>query len=293
MITPLLKPITSTIYGADLQTAQLLGIPYKIKQNTTLNEKFGIQAGVAHSSTQYPQLKYICAGIKGHRSKAGVNGIEIGEVNQHTPIHAALFEHIPWIARETNNDLSPQERERFALRKIESHNGKNLIVYYLRRLDTAAVNTQLKYSTVTSNSNDNTTAIKTTDFTPTAAELNPVPQPLKPVDVNTLDGDYVRCEAIIPFEMSKWDLDEFKNAANLIYGDERYAIITEIGLCTGVDKVVAVSGAGSSNFNYKEAIAVQVAAFVATDFRAYFHNARVGLDINIGATEPMFKMTAP
>ena len=43
MITTVMKPITSTIYGAELQTAQLIGAEYPIRENTTLNQKFHIQ----------------------------------------------------------------------------------------------------------------------------------------------------------------------------------------------------------------------------------------------------------
>ena len=57
-----MKPITSTIYGAELQTAQLIGAEYPIRENTTLNQKFHIQEGVVHSAGTYPRMKYIAIG---------------------------------------------------------------------------------------------------------------------------------------------------------------------------------------------------------------------------------------
>lgn len=288
MKTTLLEPITSTIYGSELQTCQLANIPYPMREHTTLNEKFNILSGIAHSANSYPTLRYIAIGNGGHKAKVGNNGIEIGEILQHKPTDAALFNHIPFVAREPNNDLTPQEREKFALRRLETHNGVRVIVYYLRRLDMVDVTTQLQYHTVVDKDN-----IKTTAFVPTQANLKPVPQPLQEVGVNTLNGDYVRCETVLSLNLDAWDLDELKNAANLIYGDERYAVISEVGLVSAIDKVTEGSGAGSSNFNYKEVISAQVCAFVATDFRAYFHNSKVGLIINIGASEPMYKLVAP
>lgn len=291
MITTVMKPITSTIYGAELQTAQLIGAEYPIRENTTLNQKFHIQEGVVHSAGTYPRMKYIAIGNGGHRSKIGANGIEVGEVLQHKPTHGALFNHLPFVVREPNNDLSPQEREHYGLRTMEEHNGTKFIVYYLRRLDVSNLSTQLKYTTVTSKGLNDTTT-QDTDYTPTERDvLYPTPEPLKTIDVNTLNGDYVRCEAVLSLVMSKAELDELKNACKIIYGDERYAVISEIGLVSGVDKVVPSTTGG--NFNYTEVISAQIVAFVATDFRAYYHNKKVTLDINIGASEPMFELVAP
>lgn len=291
MQTTLMKPIASTIYGAELQTAQLTGIPYSVRENTTLNQKFDILKGVSHASNEYPRMRYIAIGNGGHRAKIGNNGIEIGEILQHTPTHAALFNHIPFVAREPNNDLTPQEREKFALRRIETHNGKRFIVYYLRRLSVDALRTNLVYETVVDDGVNR--KVKATTYTPTEEMLNPTPEVLEAANVNTLDGDYVRCEAIVPFQMTRWDLNELKNAANIIYGDERYAIITEMALVSAVDRVSEATNSGSSNFNYKEVVSAQCCAFIATDFRAYYHNVDVSLDINVGASEPMFKLVAP
>lgn len=291
MSTTLMKPVVSSIYGAELQTAMLSGIPYQMREHTTLNEKFDIQAGVAHNAGIYPTMRYIAIGNGGHKAKVGVNGIEIGEVLQHTPTHAALFNHLPFVVRDLDNDLTPQERERFALRRLNTYNGTRFVEYYLRRLDFSTLTTNLRYTTVITENGVTTT--NTTEFEPTRAELSPVPEPLEEVGVNTLNGDYVHVEAVIPYEMTKWDLDELKNAANIIYGDERYAVISEVGLVSAVDKIVEGTSGGSGNFNYKEAICAQICAFISTDFRAYYHNQSVNLDINIGASEPMFKLVAP
>lgn len=286
-----MKPVVSTIYGAELQTAMLAGIPYKMRDHTTLNEKLDIQSGVAHNSTLWPSMHYIAIGNGGHRAKVGANGIEIGEILQHKPTDAALFNQMPFVVRDINNDLTPQEREKFALRRLHTYNGNRFVEYYLRRLDFTTLSTQLKYTTVTTE--NGVTTEHTDNYEPTRANLSPVAEPLQEAGVNTLNGDYVHVVSVIPYEMTKWDLDEFKNAANIIHGDERYAVISEVGLVSAVDKVVEGTTGGSSNFNYKEAICAQICAFVSTDFRAYFHNQLVNLDINIGASEPMFKLVAP
>lgn len=287
-----IKPIVSTIYGADLMTSQLGKRPYRVLPKTTLNEKFGIQSGVLPAVDVYPSMNYLAIGNRGHQSHVGKNGVEVTEVLQHRPTDGALFNHLPFVVREVGNDLTPQERERFALRVVKNFHGKDFVCYFLRRLATTPNTsaTQLKYYTVVKKGSDVETTV--TDFVPDDAVLTPVPQPLQPVNVNTLSGEYIRCESMISFQMSKWDLDELLNAANIIYGSDRYAVISEVALVSGVDKVVEASGAGG-NFNYREVIAAQCCAFISTDFRAYYHNKAVTLDINFGASEPMLKLLAP
>lgn len=292
MNTTLMKFITSTAWAAELQTCQLKNIPYPMRENTTLNEKLDILAGVAHPSTVYPRAIYVAIGNHGHKSKIGKDGIEITEHYQHKPTDAALYRQMPFVLRQPNNDLTPQERERFGLRKIEEHNGQLFIAYYLRRLETAQVSTQLKYQTITTE--NKRVKIKVTEFIPDESNLNPVPEPLQAVNVNTLDGEYVVVESMTSFEMDEWDLEEYCNAANIIYGSDRYAIISELALVSGVDRVVETNnGAGSANFNYKEVVCAQVMAFIATEFKAYNHNTLAKLDLNIGASEPMYKLVAP
>lgn len=287
-----IKPIVTTIYGTDLQTSQLYRRPYAIKPKTTLNEKFNIQAGVAPNLGTYPAMNYVAIGNKGVKKVVGVKGIEIDEPLQHSPTDGALFNHLPFVVREPNNDLTPQERERFALRCIEEHHGKRFIVYYLRRLDLTDTQTTLKHYTVTRQGQDVTTSSE--EFIPTDEVLSPQPRPLTSVNVNTLKGEYIRCEAMVRFEMNQWDLAELVNAANIIYGSDRYAVINELALVTGVDKVVeGETGTGSANFNYKEAIACQVCAFIATDFKAYYQNKATSLDLNIGASEPLMELAKP
>ena len=74
--------------------------------------------------------------------------------------------------------------------------------------------------------------------------------------------------------------------ANIIYGDENYAIISEIALCSGVDRSVSVQN-GSSQLSYTEAIAVQVSDFVSCFHPMSFLNTSFTLGLDIGAVEPL------
>ena len=60
-----------TVYGAALQTAQVLGLPVDIPANTTLNEKLSIQSSAALGANEVPRMQYISIGIGGHRGATG------------------------------------------------------------------------------------------------------------------------------------------------------------------------------------------------------------------------------
>ena len=74
--------VTRTIYASALQSAQVLGIPYDIVDNTTLNEKFGILDGI-HPTEGYPVMQYLAIGRGGHRNASGADGASLTRLNTH------------------------------------------------------------------------------------------------------------------------------------------------------------------------------------------------------------------
>jgi hypothetical protein len=91
-----------TIYGLHLNLAKMLNLPYVISDNTTLNEKFQIANNETLANNEYTSIKYYTIG------NGGVNIINNGNgysYSEHSPVDAALFNHIPWIMREINNDV--------------------------------------------------------------------------------------------------------------------------------------------------------------------------------------------
>ena len=66
-----MKIITRTIYGSQLQTSKLMGIPHVFAPNTTLNEKFDIQSGVYPAAEQQSQPKKFGHGADRRYGDAG------------------------------------------------------------------------------------------------------------------------------------------------------------------------------------------------------------------------------
>lgn len=280
-----MENICRTVYGSYLQTAQLVGSPFILTQNTTLNEKFTIQAGVGPRSGEVPKMAYFAIGNGGHTFMTGADGVAKPEPVQHIATDAALYSHLPFVLRETNNDLTAAQQANYGLRRLETHNGNQYYAYYLKRIPADTITPQMELQTV-----DNGVT-NTTPFAPNSANLNPTPQQLSSTGVNVVTGSYTTASAVLNLTLSADDVTELLNAAQVIYNDTGYAIISEIALVSGIDRVVPVSSNGGSTINFNEVVCAQVVSFINTFFPMVYANNGTGISLDVGATEPLFGLS--
>lgn len=274
---------TRTVYSADLQTNLLLELPHVIVPFTTLNERFDIQAGIPPTLGDYPHMGYMAIGNGGHRMVVGAGGLSKPEPIQHEATDAAPYSPIPFVLRLPAEDLTSAERINYALRKEVTFQGLTYIAYYLRRIDLSGVSTQMEYRTV----QDGQTVV--TPFVPNNSNLNPTPPDITNSGVNVTTGDYVTASAKVTISLTAWEATELLNVAKVMYDDESYAIVSEIALVTGVDKVVPVSGPTGS-FNFNEVIAAQCASFIAAFYAIRFSQQGIDINLDVGASEPLFRL---
>lgn len=281
-----MESVTRTVYSSYIQTCMLLNIAPAYPANSTLNQKFGIQNGILPISSQRPSLGYYCIGNRGHQLVVGGEGIPKPEPVQHRATDAALYGHIPFVLREISDDLTSTERARYALRREEQHNGDTYVAYYLRRLDMTNVTPTMNYKVVTNG------VEQTTAFVPNSSNLNPTPPDIINSGVNVTNGEYVSASAILTLSLTESDALELINVAKVLYNDEYFAIISEIGLCTGVDKVVQVTSSQGGTFNFNEAIVVQIASHIPAMIPLKFSNTGTDITLACGATEPLFSLSS-
>lgn len=275
--------IMRTANNSYLQTTLLLNTPFVMNPNTTLNELYGIQTGITPLRT--PTLGYFAIGNGGHQMTIGADGIPLTNPVQHSAEDSALYNGLPFILRPINNDIDTISQTKYALRRIETHSGNQYIAYYLKRLQLTTVTPTLEATTVTNN------VSSTVPFTSTSANLNPTPPALSNTGINLVSGDYISATAEIDISLSASDVTELLNVANIIYGDPNYAIISEIALCSGVDKVVQSATYNNAQIPFNEAIAVQCLSFINCMFALAFNSSGVDLLLNCGATEPLFTLS--
>lgn len=274
--------ITRTVYGSFLQTCTLLRLPFSKKTNSTLNEKFGIQSEAAVSIDEVPCVRYYAIGNGGHRNATGPDSTPITRVVQHRATDAALFRHLPFVLREPSDDLAGPDRAKYGLRREETWNGVRYIAYYLKRIPLSGVVAEMNYTAA-----QNGTSV-TSPFQPDSSNLNPLPPELSPTGVNVVTGDYTVASARVSLALTTAEIAEVVNAAKVIYDDEAYAVVSEIALVSGIDRVVSAPGIGASVINFNEVICAQVVCHINTYFPLHVTNGGVELALDVGATEPLF-----
>jgi hypothetical protein len=274
---------TRTLYGMYLQTCAHLGIPFELAKNTTLNELLTIQENRVPDANVYPTLGYISLGNGGLAASLLADGALVMVPKIFEPTSAAPYSPIPLILRTLGNDLTPDQRKNYALRRLETRNNVTYIAYYLKRIDKTNLKAGMFLTTVVDGVKN------TVPFVPTSAVLHPTPPVINNPGVITADGSYVSASAALNVVLDAVDTEELMNVFNVIYQNPNAAIVSELALCSGLDLTVPVSDPGGSQFNMLEAIAVQVNDLVNIGAPLQFNADGVKFSMDIGATEPLFK----
>jgi hypothetical protein len=275
-----MEPIVRTIYGAHLQTSLLTQKPFFYHPNSTLNEKFQIEKDYVVPVGQYPSLNYIAIGNKGVRLTLGADGMVLTEPLQHLPRHASLYNHIPFIMRPVDDDLTAIERAMYRMRVIERIDGVDYACYYLKVLDKSMSDLRLELRSV---DNGNITSIP---FTPSQSDLFPEQPPISSQQLITTNGDYLVSTSKVPFILDQNEVNEILDVCRNKYGDERYAVISEVALCTGIDNQsnAVISG---TNVTYTESVATQIAAHFSVFNPLNTTTTGIDLEFDVGSVEPL------
>lgn len=275
-----MEHVVRTIAGTELQTSTLLNIPYKVREHSTLNEKFGVHDDVQISTDETPNLAYMAVGNGAHRNVDGKDGIPIIERVPHKPENLALYSHLPFILRLPHEDLGASERINYRMRTFIEVNGATYVAYYLKVLDLSETQPRLELKQVRDG------VMVSQPYQYSRDNLNPVKPRLRPNEVLTTAGDYISATAKIPYELTVSDIDELLNVANIIYGSESYAIISEIALCTGVDRSVTGEFNGIT-MGYIESIGTQVYSIINSFNLLQSNNGGVHGYFDVGSVEPL------
>lgn len=263
--------ITRTVYGAAIQTAQYFGKQHQIVENTTLNEKFGIYPSARPNQGEQHKAQYLVIGDKGHTGTLGAGGRFRTKDIKHRRTDAACFNHIPFVIRDIDNDLSIEERENYGLRVVTTIDNAVKVLYYakLMDLDASVVNMQ----------KTNKSTKETVPFTPTSNELNPeVPEDFEATN------ESITSSLVLPIEFTANDIEELRNVALVLYGDEDEAIISEFGIVSAVRRTVTGQSAGNNTINYNELISAQIVLHITSYYSAEQNNDgfRLALDGGVG-----------
>ncbi len=284
-----MRTVTRTVYGAAINSALQLGIPFIPPENSTLNQKFSINPTLNPGPSERYRMNYITIGNGGHQAVTGADGIPYTTPNNHAATDASLYRHIPFVLRELSDDLTVGQRANYALRRIETHDGVQYAAYYAKRLDLESAEINLQKTNVVD-------GIQSTQpFVPTSANLNPVPMSASEQESNVIlsSGDFVTASSPITIEFDAVSANELRNVAMVLYGSENLAVISEIGFVAGVERDVTGVAVGGTTINYRDIIAAMITTHVTVFYQLNLQNYGFTLSADVGVTEPLFAIADP
>lgn len=269
-----------TIYAAHLSTCKAMGRPFTILPNSTLNQKFNLFKDEVPVPNEYPVVGYVGIGNKGATYEVTSSNYVLTSPVPHLASHASLYNFIPFVVRPIDDDLSTEERLKYRMRVPVTIEGEPHVAYYLRALTLADVIPGVELRNVFEGN------ISTSSWTPALSALSPVHPDISNVNWNEANGDYLVSTAKVNLTLNREDITNILDACNLLYGDPRYAVINEIALCSGVDKVLQGTF-GAVTSNYVETIATQVNAFIYQYHALTETTSEVVIRFDIGSSEPL------
>lgn len=279
-----MEHVTRTLWFSALQSAMVRGAAYKWLKYTTLNEKFNTLAQQYPGSGVYPKLGYIALGRGGLGMATGADGSTYPKILQHKSNDGALFNHMPFSLRLLDNDLPAQYRARYALRQQVEYNGTPYWAYWIKRVDFSQADTDLFLKQTL---DDGTSTVS--DVVPDESTLNPTPTDLTESGTNLLAGYSVLASTIIGLPLDSFDINEIRNASQIITQQSGRAIVSELALCTGADTVIQAQSQ-TGTFPFTEAIGVQVATFVQAMYPLDYINESLTDNLELGISEPLFQL---
>jgi hypothetical protein len=269
-----------TINAAILAQLVNLNSAFIVSPLSTLNEKFGI-GNISPPSTGYPSTKYMVIGIGGRSSTLGVNNIPLTNKLQHSAHDAALFEHIPFKLVPVTNDLSPAERSGLRIRKLIIKDGVSYFAYYAKVIDQTNV---VPVTTIVTVSDGK--VVDQVPYVSNASNLNPVPVDISNTVLNTQEGRHMLVQSLMTVTLTEDDIAGIINAAEILYGDARYAVLSEIGIVSAYD-VSVTSNDGNIAATYQEVRSAQIHNFLSTNISLPDSQKFVDIEYSLSSPFPM------
>lgn len=276
-----------TIYNVQIAAANFSGIDHIPLPNTTLNTKLNIFPNEMGGVGEKHITGYYAIGDKGHRIVEGANNAPYIRPVPHSPRHASLYNMLPFVLREITDDLSSTQRANYALRRIETHNSRQYVAYYLKKLPTEA----LQVSTVEMEVDEDGVINTLRPFEPTTDDLNPDPTDFIPdgdSNVIVTSGKYLAARLPVLVNFDANDANEFRNVARILYDNESRSVISEIALVAGIERVLTGAASGTNTINYTDLISTQVTGFIDTFYQMDMSRDGFSIHIDVGDTESLY-----
>lgn len=276
-----------TLHGRLLDLYTKLGYVYTPDPLVSLNAFFDSNTEIPVSVSDKHKLKFLAIGNGGHSTSTDSSGNVIPAPVFHSPVHAGLYNQIPFVLRLANDDITGAEQGKYRMRVPVTIDAVDYIAYYLKVIN-LPLNPGDGNLTVTSNHIEVSTSgvISTVPHTPSTNALAPDPPDLIINTPTDTTNKYVSTYTQIPLHITSAEITDIIAAITILTGSGDTAVISEMALCTGTEHFLYPAGVSNG---YAEVTSCQVSSFLNTFFMLQL--VTVGEDItitaNLGQTEPL------
>lgn len=281
-----IETVTRTLLSSYIQSHLDLRLPFRPVDYTTLNQFLDIEEDNKPGPNDLHEWAMFVIGNGGHYNSVTENNVHVQVPRQQEPINFGLYNMIPQVLRELNNDVSVADRARLGLRKIITNprDGKKYIAYYGRWFDKSQTVVKMIQYRI-----ENGKRVDVSDFIPNQSNLKPTPPDLTNEGVNVVDGRFVRTTSVVDISFTPQDVEELRNASIILTGTEVEAFFTELGVVAAVPKTVQAQSSGTGSFSYREAIEAMVTNHMQVNYQALYFNQGFDLFLEFGSNEPLFR----
>jgi hypothetical protein len=299
--------ITRTVYGATIQTVRALGMKHVVVEYTTINQAINEPTIINKLPTPLTRgmeiydpydfdkdsnnifTQYLVVGNGGHENINNPNdAVPYSIPVPHKATDSGLFNLMPFILRKADDDLTVAERRKYALRRTVEVDGVLYAAYYARKIEFPRTTPEITITKIV----DGESVVET--FVPTINNLRPV----KYAQETEYKGAYATVSSFVQLVWDENDIQDAKDACRIMFGNERMAIISELAICSAVEKPIkqrypSEAGSAQTPINvpantFFEAVACQVNVHITTYIPLSYADQEYTLSLNLGATEPLF-----
>lgn len=274
------KHIQRSLITNELIVTQYLRRPYPIHDNSSLNQLFEIEQNAEFSDGEYPYINALVIGIKGHVTTTRSSGGSYPSSRRHNAEDTTLREHIPFVLRLLNDDLNEEQRKNYGLRKLMDIDGETYVAYYALDLDLSGVNIVKKQLKMRDGKIESETAFNFSSENQTPS----IPEDTLDLQDALRNGDSIRTSGMTSIVLDSFHLTEIINVFKILFNDDEGALISEVGYCTSVKRLITAPGANGETISFNEMIGCQIGTFVAQFHKIESKDDVIDLSMDFGAT---------
>jgi len=218
-----------SIYSSRLENYRSLGLKYLPLINTTLNEKFIINARHKFEDDvkHYPTVNVLTIGTDFNVTNTDMNVFNL-KTSPHSPMDASLFNHLPFYLKKLSDVDNYPPSDKYVLRKnIVINDIAYLACYGYHMEDIVYKGDVTKYAKIdTDYANISKVDTNTGEF------LNPTPRDKMKLDESP--DYYLGTFFKMFFFFNEDELRNIVDVFDLLHPDESLRRITELGICSSI-----------------------------------------------------------